>query len=82
MKLALNIKRPIDIGYQLILNESYWVLGINLLCKDKVLIKKRFDNAIEVKSQQEETELVNRVFTESITNGVNSHFMKNKRACT
>ena len=73
----MSIRRPVDIGYQLILNESYYVLGVNLLCKDKVLIKKRFDNAIEVKSQQEETELVNRVFIESITDRANSHFNKN-----
>jgi CRISPR/Cas system-associated protein Cas7 (RAMP superfamily) len=76
MKLAMNIKRPLDIGYQLILNESYWVLGINLLCKEKVLIKKRFENAVKINSQLEEMELVNQVFIESIANGVNSHLMK------
>ena len=76
MKLAMNIKRPLDIGYQLILNDSYRVMGINILCKEKVLVKKRFDDAIEINSLLKETELVNRVFIETITDGVNSHFMK------
>ncbi len=76
MKLATNIIRSSDMGYQLIFNDSFWVLGINLLIKDKVLIKKRFNNAIEIISKQEETELVNRVFIETITGESNTPISK------
>jgi hypothetical protein len=48
MILATNIKSAKDFGFQLILNESKFVVGVNLLCNRKILIKKRFNGAIQI----------------------------------
>lgn len=64
MKIATKIRCAKDVGFQLILDDSYLVIGVNLLCNKKILLKKRFDKAIHIKSQLEETALVNQVFCE------------------
>lgn len=63
MKLATNIKTANDFGVQLILNESGLVIGINLLCEKRILVKHRFSDAIEITSISEENKLVNKVLT-------------------
>lgn len=68
MKIATNIRKPKDMGFQLILNDSGNIIGVNLLCKSKILIKKRFDNPVLITNKQEENDLVNRVFSDSIVN--------------
>lgn len=70
MMLATNIKSAKDFGFQLILNESKFVVGINLLYNKKILIKKRFNVSIIINNQNEELELVNQVIMEC--------FIKNK----
>lgn len=80
MNLATNIIQATDIGYQLVFNDSFRVLGINLLIKDKILIKKRFNNAIEIVSKQQEIALVHRIFIETITGEANPHLSKNQSA--
>ena len=61
MKLATNIKKATDFGFQLILNESGLVIGINLLCEKRILVKHRFSDAIEIGSVREENKLVNKL---------------------
>jgi len=64
MMLATNIKSAKDFGFQLILNESKLVVGVNLLYNKKILIKKRFNESIIINNQIEELELVNQVIME------------------
>jgi hypothetical protein len=68
MKIATGIKKSNDFGFQLIINEDGMVMGVNLLCKNKVLVKKRFDSALTVCNKKEELELVNQVLIESLKN--------------
>jgi hypothetical protein len=67
MKLATNIKKISNVGFQLILDDSSSVIGVNLLCDKKILLKKRFNVAIKIKNSIEEKELVNQVIIESIS---------------
>ena len=68
MKIATGIKKSNDFGFQLIINEDGMVMGVNLLCKNKVLVKIRFDSALTVCNKKEELELVNQVLIESLKN--------------
>lgn len=67
MIIATNIRKAECIGFQLILDEKMKVIGINLLCNNKILVKKRFDNALAIKNKAAENEFVNQIFTEYLT---------------
>lgn len=67
MVIATNIRQAEGIGFQLILDEKMMVTGVNLLCNNKILIKKRFNNALSIKNKAAENELVNRLITEYLT---------------
>ncbi len=67
MKIATNIKKISNVGFQLILDDSSSVIGVNLLCDKKILLKKRFNVAIKINNSTEEMELVNQVIIESIS---------------
>jgi hypothetical protein len=67
MIIATNIRHAESLGFQLILDENLMVIGVNLLCNNKILIKKRFNIALTIKSKVAENELVNRVITEYLT---------------
>lgn len=64
MKLATNIKSVKEFGFQLILDETKFVIGVNLLYNKKILIKKRFTESIVIINQTAEKELVNKVIME------------------
>ena len=64
MKIATNVKKLDEFGFQIILNESNQVMGINLLLKQKIILKHRFKKARETRNSQEERELVRQVLME------------------
>ncbi len=66
MKVATNIKRINDFGFQLILNEASQVEGVNLLNGKKILVKKRFAKAIKIMNEVEEKKLVNKVIADCL----------------
>ncbi len=66
MKIATNIKRLDEFGFQIILNESNQVIGINLLLKRKIMLKHRFKNARETRNSLEEKELVHKLLIERL----------------
>ena len=67
MKLATNIKKIDDFGFQLIIENSE-VLGVNILISKKILVKKRFEIPVSINSKKEEIQLVNSVIIEILKN--------------
>lgn len=61
IKLATCTRKCEDFSFQLILNENGLVIGVNLLCENKILIKKRFDSVVPINSKKDELRLVNEV---------------------
>lgn len=61
IKLATKPEKCKDLESQLIINEAGLILGVNLICNNKILIKKRFDVAITLNNKIEEQQLINKV---------------------
>lgn len=61
MKLATNTRKMADVGFQLILEDSH-LIGVNLLLKKKILLKKRFNQPIIINTEQEEKMVLEQVF--------------------
>ena len=77
MILATNIKSVKGFGFKLILDDSKFVVGVNLLCNKKILIKKRFKEARFITNQNEEIDIVNQVILECF-NKDNDNLTKTK----
>ncbi len=61
IKLATNAQKCKDFEYQLIINEKGFIMGVNLLCENKILIKKRFETLIQISSKSDEQKMVNKL---------------------
>lgn len=61
MKIAVNPKMFDNIGYQIILNEEFKAIGVNILFDKKIMNKERFKNPILISSQKEEYALAQRM---------------------
>lgn len=59
MKIATNIKHASDFGFQLIIDDSNLISGINLYCGKQMLVKHKFPESISISNLTEEKKLVN-----------------------
>lgn len=61
MTLATCVQKITDLGFQTILNNEGLVIGVNLVCKNKIFLKKRFEIPRNIRSKEAENEMVNNI---------------------
>jgi len=64
MILATNVKILDEFGFQLILDDSKKLLGVNLVYKSKILTKKRFTKPKMVINFAQEKKIISEVINE------------------
>lgn len=61
MKIAANPKVINSFGYQVIFNDDFKAIGINLVCDKKILWKERFKYPKRILSAKEECDLAQKI---------------------
>jgi hypothetical protein len=61
MKIATNIKKAKDFGFQLVIDERNLISGVNLYCGKQMLVKHKFSELISISNLKEETNLINNI---------------------
>lgn len=68
MKIAANPKMMNSFGYQVIFNDDFKAIGINLVCNKKILWKERFEYPKKIITVEQECDLAQKIIFKLLKN--------------